>query len=66
VRVLNFGHFFDPQEGGSTYMRIDLYVRTYGMFPKHATFGFMLKTAYAPVLAVADHDSVVDIAELLT
>ena len=47
-------------------MRIDLYVRTYGMFPKHATFGFMLKTAYAPVLAVADHDSVVDIAELLT
>jgi len=28
--VLNFGHFFDCQEGGSTYMRIDLYAHTYG------------------------------------
>ena len=30
MRVLNFGHFSDCQEGGSTYMLIDLYARTYG------------------------------------
>jgi len=28
---LEFWTFFDHQEGGSTYMRIDLYARTYGM-----------------------------------
>jgi len=30
TQVLNFGNFFHRQEGGSTYMQIDLYARTYG------------------------------------
>jgi len=33
TRVLNFGHFFDRQEEGSTYMRINLYAHTYTVSP---------------------------------
>jgi len=31
--VYIFGRFFDNQDGGSTYMRIDLYAHTYGTYP---------------------------------